>query len=540
MSVQSNVIHPSHKILVVVTVGGSTNSAPILEICAILAARGHVIEFATLAERETLVAPYPFVSTVHIVGRAVTAEEDERLYLNFSRWDNSTHGGRRHILRTKRFYDSFWTETYQGLNQVIAKSRPDFIFADYQVEAAKDVALQHCIPLAQMWCQMPWLMLPQKWIPGSPGFQLRCLTSENASLWDRLYEQMFLLRWGPHLLDLLLWTRRMRLAAGVKTIPLMKSKPDHVLLVNNFFGVEPAKDLPPLVQAAGPILADDWLPLDNATEQFLVNKHSVVYVAFGTHVILTAEKLEKIVLGLALALLEQRIDGVIWAIRSIARKQFDESKNYPVHGTTNQTFAGLLENRHPSWLFLDYAPQRAVLDHSSTRVFLTHAGPSSANEALFHGVPMVSMPVYGDQIQESMRLKAAGVAVEVSKDKFQPADISNAVAVILADPRGEFRRNVHRMQRIAHVAARRKHAAADLIEEHMYDWNLRFEYDPSEKSAAATSLNGGRGVELSPMHLQTADARMSWIRSTNMDEWLIVICTALGVISLASYYGKLL
>jgi hypothetical protein len=112
----------------------------------------------------------------------------------------------------------------------------------------------------------------------------------------------------------------MRLATGVKTMPPLKRKPDYLLFVNTFWGLEPAKDLPPLVQAVGPILSDTFPSLDDQTEKFLAGKGRVVYVAFGTHVIFTGEKLDKVISGLAHALLKGHIDGVIWAIRLAARK----------------------------------------------------------------------------------------------------------------------------------------------------------------------------------------------------------------------------
>ncbi|EAA28859.2 hypothetical protein NCU09977 [Neurospora crassa OR74A] len=83
------------------------------------------------------------------------------------------------------------------------------------------------------------------------------------------------------------------------------------------------------------------------------------------------------------------------------------------------------------------APQRAVLDHPSTTLCVTHAGPSSANEALFHGDPMVSMPFYGDQIQHSLCLVAAGVAKGVDKDTFTPAQLASTISAMMVDSDGE-------------------------------------------------------------------------------------------------------
>ncbi|KZF22094.1 glycosyltransferase family 1 protein [Xylona heveae TC161] len=469
-------VHPPRKILVVVTVGGSTNSAPILEICRILAERGHTIDFATLAAREGLVKPYPFVSAVHIVGRAITAPEDEQLYMRLSQWDNRSYRGRKDYLQCKKFYDSFWPETYRGLKHVVLTTKPNFIFADYQLDAARDVATECCIPLAMLWPQMPWLLAPQSWIPGVPGTQTRCLTSEHASMYDRVFEQTYFLRYAPNLIDLYTWTKKLRRANGVNTMPSLKPHPDHLVFVNSFFGFEPPKPLPPLMLAAGPVLSETWAPLDEASENFLQLKKSVAYVAFGTHVILALNIVEKLLEGLADAMRQGHIDGV---------------------------------NVSSSWLFLEDAPQRALLNHQSVTLFLTHAGPSSANEAIFHGVSMLSMAIYGDQIHNSMRLVEAGVALAINKHSFTASEVTNSIESILTDTDGEFSRNVQRMQRIATVASRRKHVAADLVEEHMYDWELRFEHEWPNDTDVEGLVNGGRGKELGKMHLQTADARMS-------------------------------
>ncbi|KAL8696277.1 MAG: hypothetical protein Q9201_007738 [Fulgogasparrea decipioides] len=263
----------------------------------------------------------------------------------------------------KKFYDSFWTSSYRGLKTVMEHSRPDFIFADYQVEAAKDVAVEYELPLATMWPQMPWMMLPAKFIPGQPGMQQRCLTSEHASLYDRLYDGSYLLRSAPVFLDYLWWTRCMRHAAGLYRMPKMQSKPDYLLFVNAMFGIEVPKDLPPLVNAIGPILSDTYSPLTPELEQFLHIHDRVLYVAFGTHVILPFATLANIVEGINAAISLGQVNGVIWAIRSTARKPIVGSSfaktalNITDCGKgTMITYEGLLQNKHPQYHFLEFAP----------------------------------------------------------------------------------------------------------------------------------------------------------------------------------------
>lgn len=80
----------------------------------------------------------------------------------------------------------------------------------------------------------------------------------------------------------------------------------------------------------GPILSNSYPPLDEQCSPFLHRKGKVVYVAFGTHVIASPDKLERLIRGLAMALEEGSIDGVVWAMRMTARKQLDPTQTYPV------------------------------------------------------------------------------------------------------------------------------------------------------------------------------------------------------------------
>ncbi|KAL9083446.1 MAG: hypothetical protein Q9165_008522 [Trypethelium subeluteriae] len=449
------------------------------------AERGHTIDFATLQTREPLASPYPFVSTIHTLGRGITAAEDERLYSRLNEWDSNTIEGKRAIAWAKQFHDSFWPETYHKLELVVKTAKPDLIFADYQVEAARDVTYGARIPLAVMWPQMPWLLMSQKYIPGEPGMQQRCLTSENASIYDRLFDATYLLRAAPFFFQYLSW-------------------------------MQPPKDLPPLAHAVGPLLSDSFHPLDPASKAFLDTHRRIAYVAFGTHVLLTAELLTKLVAGLNAAIQNHHIDGVFWAMKEASRACVFQAAVAPI--PNGPTYQELFRNGHANWFFADYAPQRAVLHHSSVKIFVTHAGPSSANEAIFHGVPMIAIGIYGDQLPNSLRLAEAGIAIRLDKNQFTPVSLSSSIFRILKDEDPVFERNVLRMQRIARINSRRKHLAADLIEEHLFDWELRFEHMPT------WGLEGkahDRGKELRPMHLQTADARMSWLKRNNLDLYLL-------------------
>ncbi len=469
-------------------------------------------------------------------------------------------------MRGKKFCDGFWPETYFNLKRVVDESYPDFIFGDYQVDAAKDIASEFQIPLATMWPQMPWFMVPQKYIPGEPGMQQKCLTSEHATFFDRLYDETYILRSFLPFLDFLLWSKRMRRNAGVRTKTQTRAKkPDYLLFVNSFFGLEVPKDLPPLIQAVGPVLSETYLPLSTELETFCSAYSRTIYVAFGTHVILKLSTIRALVQGLAAAIAAATIDSVIWAIRPMAQKQIPLSSTIglipsdPLLG--DMTWNKLLTNQHPRFYFTSHAPQRAILARHSTILFLTHAGASSTNEGVFAGVPMLTMGIYGDQLPNSMRLREAGVALSLDKNNFTAEEMSMKIGQLVQDRHGHFGRNVLRMKRIANIAARKKELAADSIEEVLYDHELRFdqtsdepacttgEHDSDLENPQRVDINTNNSVkglrrkrkEVRPMHLQTADMRIPWWKRHNVDFWavgLAIVMLGLGIVVIIVLAGK--
>ncbi|KZF24929.1 glycosyltransferase family 1 protein [Xylona heveae TC161] len=509
------------KILLVVGTGGFTHAAPVLELGRILHARGYQIEFATHQGQEKWVESpyYSFIKKVYTMGPDMDPEFEDRHYLQMQQSD--IRKDMKRSFAGKVTVDLFWKDDYAHLkNQVIPECRPNFIVADFFADAVKDINIQLGIPFCHVWPQMPYGFCPSPFIPGMPGFQIDALTSEHASLWTRLRAAFRPIRALPALIDWMWLMRQMRRTSGVYyTLPMFK-KPDYLILVNSFWGLETPKDLPPLVAAVGPVLPEEYPPLDEELFEFYKTHRRVVYVAFGTHIRILPVDLTKFMKALSASLQAGHIDGVVWAANAAQMKLFDRDEDLVV-SKTNSKVGELLDGKHPSWKFVPFAPQRAVLDHPHTVLFVTHGGGSSANEALYHGTAMLVLGFYFDQILNALRLTEAEVALALDKADFSLNELRAKLTQLLLDHDGSVTRNVLRMQKIAQVSSRKKEYGADLIEETLWDHHYSLREDDSS-----------RKMRSRPMHLQTADMRMSWWKANNWDLTFVGVLGAAAVVGL--------
>lgn len=160
---------------------------------------------------------------------------------------------------------------------------------------------------------------------------------------------------------------------------IYRTHKDAFKLVNNMFGLEAPRPLGPLVHMVGPILRQKYDVLTPALTTFLDSHSRVAYVAFGQHAVPTEKDTEFLIHSLAQAIEDGHLDGVIWA----------SAPKHPVPVIPPQ--------RATDILVTGWAPQFAILQHSSTALFVTHGGAGSVHEALFNKVPLFVFPFFGDQ-----------------------------------------------------------------------------------------------------------------------------------------------
>ncbi|XP_067004504.2 UDP-glycosyltransferase UGT5 isoform X2 [Anabrus simplex] len=90
-----------------------------------------------------------------------------------------------------------------------------------------------------------------------------------------------------------------------------------------------------------------------------------------------------------------------------------------------------------------WLPQQDILGHSSIRLFITQGGALSMQEAIFHGVPILGVPLVADQEPNTLRAVDAGIALKVDLEESSEEEIHSAVTELINDPK--YRRNVKYM-----------------------------------------------------------------------------------------------
>uniref|UniRef100_A0A3Q2NU06 UDP-glucuronosyltransferase n=1 Tax=Fundulus heteroclitus TaxID=8078 RepID=A0A3Q2NU06_FUNHE len=96
----------------------------------------------------------------------------------------------------------------------------------------------------------------------------------------------------------------------------------------------------------------------------------------------------------------------------------------------------------------DWIPQNDLLGHPKTKAFITHGGTNGIYEAIYHGVPMVGIPMFGDQPDNMVHMEAKGVALTVNLKFLTTESLRDAVNTVINDK--SYKENVMRLSRIHH------------------------------------------------------------------------------------------
>jgi len=83
---------------------------------------------------------------------------------------------------------------------------------------------------------------------------------------------------------------------------------------------------------------------------------------------------------------------------------------------------------------VSWVPQISLLAHPNTKIFITHGGLGGLQEALYHGVPMIGMPLFGDQFRNCRVFVAKKMMVEINFKELSGKILDSALEKIIRNP----------------------------------------------------------------------------------------------------------
>lgn len=158
-------------------------------------------------------------------------------------------------------------------------------------------------------------------------------------------------------------------------------------------------------------------------------------------------------------------------------------------------------------MIVKWMPQKDLLGHRQTKVFVAHGGINGVQEAIYHGVPVFGIPLFLDQYDNLLRLHERGAGKIIKLNEINNQSFEQALNELLH--KDNYRRNIQRLSRL-----HRDQPMAP-IDQAVF-W---VEYVIRHKGAA---------------HLRTDSYKLPWYSYHSLDVVLLLM-TVVTVLVLATY-----
>lgn len=166
-----------------------------------------------------------------------------------------------------------------------------------------------------------------------------------------------------------------------------------------------------MVEVGGMHIKRKPSPLPEHIKSYLDNaKDGVIYFSMGSNIQCKTLPFEK-------------RDALLKTFASFKQKVMWKWEEENLPGKSDNVFIS-------SWW-----PQDDILAHPNVKVFITHGGLLSTSEAIYHGVPVIGIPIFGDQELNMARANRAGYGLTVSYKNLTQSALTWALKEVLNDPK---------------------------------------------------------------------------------------------------------
>nr|XP_049706113.1 UDP-glycosyltransferase UGT5 isoform X4 [Helicoverpa armigera] len=186
-----------------------------------------------------------------------------------------------------------------------------------------------------------------------------------------------------------------------------------------FEGIRP---VPPSVVYMGGLHQKPEKELPTDLKKYLdSSKNGVIYISFGTNVdptVLPADRIEVLV-------------------KTVSQLPYDILWKW-----NNDVLPGQTENiKISKWL-----PQSDLLRHPKIKLFVTQGGLQSTDEAVTAGVPLIVMPMFGDQFFNAEQYEFHKIGIKLILDTLTIDKFNKTIYTVIEDQ--SYRRNVEKLRSI--------------------------------------------------------------------------------------------
>lgn len=194
-----------------------------------------------------------------------------------------------------------------------------------------------------------------------------------------------------------------------------------IWLIRTDFIFEFPRPTMPNVFYIGGFQCKEAQPLPADLEAFMQSsgEHGVVFMSLGT---------------IVSALPQETTEAIAAAFAELPQKVIWRFVGKPPSSLGNNT-------KLVKWL-----PQTDLLGHPKTRLFVAHGGTNGMYEAIYHGVPVLGLPLIFDQFDNLLRLKVRGAARVVEAYSLTKEIFLDALKDTLENP--SYRNNIQRLSQL--------------------------------------------------------------------------------------------
>ncbi|XP_051153638.1 UDP-glycosyltransferase UGT5-like isoform X2 [Leptopilina boulardi] len=179
-----------------------------------------------------------------------------------------------------------------------------------------------------------------------------------------------------------------------------------VILGNNHIFGYPKPLLPNVVEVHSLHINDNPAHLPQDIQEFLDNApDGVIYFSLGSN--LQSDQLSN-----------NSLTALYGAFRTLKQKILWKHTGIPTIEIKNIKF-------------IKWAPQQTVLAHKNTKVFMMQGGLQSLQEAVYYGVPLISIPFFGDQLFNTRKIIDSKIGLSLEVDGMTSKSIVEVVEKVL-------------------------------------------------------------------------------------------------------------